>query len=64
MDGRVLGESKRIVVRRDDLIKLFSLSQLFTEIGKRLQATEDTDTPEASRWIVGRMVELRNLPEE
>ncbi len=64
LDGTMLRDSRRMIVRRDDLISAFSLSELFAEIGKRLQPFEEAGPPEASRWVLSRLIELRNLPEE
>ncbi len=63
-NGLAYREHQRMVVRREDLIKLFSLGQLFAEIGKRLDVVENHGKFEASPVLVSKLVELRNLPEE
>ncbi len=63
-DERTAKDSQSIVVRRHDLIKLFSLNELFTEIGKRLHTVMDADDEGASMWPLSSLLELRNVAEE
>ncbi len=62
--GQVFRGSQSVVVRREDLIKLFSISELFTEIGNRVQKNMDAYDEEGSKWPLGKLIELRSVAED